>query len=460
MAEEYDVVVLGAGPGGYVAAIRASQLGLKAAVVERDEVGGICLNWGCIPSKALLKNADVVSLVRRADEFGIYFDNLRFDFTKAIERSRQVVQRLTRGVGFLLKKNKVEVVKGEARLKDASTVEVSDGQTLRAKNVILATGARPRTIPPLPVDGELVITSREALELKDLPGAVAIVGGGATGVEFAYLYNTYGVKVTVIEMLPHLLPNEDEEISAELEKSFAKQGISVMTGSTVNSMSRNGDRAELKVLKGAEEVLVECDKVLVCVGVKANSDNLGLAELSVATDRGLVQIDEKMSTNVPGVYAIGDVTGKLLLAHVASAQGINAVETIAGMEPQSLDYQTMPRATYCHPQVASFGLTEKQAQEQGLEYKVGRFPFQASGKALAIGDTEGLVKVMTDSEHGAILGAHLIGPEVTELLAELSMTNLLEGTTTEIGWLVHSHPTLSEALKEAALAADGQAIHI
>ena len=458
---DYDVVVVGAGPGGYVAAIRAAQLGLKAAVVEREELGGVCLNWGCIPSKALLRNAEILSLIHRGDEFGFYFDNLTVDYGKAIDRSRRVVERNTRGVAHLLRKNKVEHIKGEASLRDAHTVEVSlEGRVLSTKNVILATGARPRSIPALPVDGELVLTSRHALELRQLPSSVVIVGAGATGVEFAYLYTAYGVNVTVVELLPQVVPNEDEEIGRELEQAMSKEGTRFITGSRVTEMTPvdGGCRLKVESSNGPEEI--DCEKVLVAVGVQSNMEKLGLEGLGVAAEGGFIQINANMSTNVPGVYAIGDVTGKLLLAHVASAQGVAAAETIAGMEPQPLDYVAMPRATYCVPQVASFGLTEQQAREHGYSVKIGKFPFQASGKAVALAEATGMVKLVVDAKYGELLGAHLIGHEVTEMLAELSIARLLEGTTLELGWMVHSHPTLSEAVKEAALAADGGAIHI
>jgi len=460
MAEEFDVVVIGSGPGGYVAGIRAGQLGLKTAVVEKSEIGGVCLNWGCIPSKALLKNAEVLSLFHKSAEFGISFDNLTADFSKSVERSRDVVDKLTKGVAFLLRKNNVEVVNGEAKFKTPNTIEVGDTRTLTAKNIIVATGASPRSIPPLPIDGETVITSRNALELDDLPETVAIVGGGATGAEFSYLYNAYGVDVTLIEALPNILPNEDLDISVELEKSFSKQGIKIMTGSMVNQMSKNGNRAVLEVLQGDEKAAVEVDKVLVCVGVQANTEGIGLEEVGVELEKGFIQIDDRMATNIDGIFAIGDVTGELLLAHAASAQAVSCVEHIAGVENPPLDYQKIPRATYCHPQVTSFGITEQQAKEAGISYKVGKFPFTASGKAIAIGDTEGLAKVVVDSEYGEILGAHLIGPDVTEILGELLITNLLEGTVSEVGWLPHAHPTISEVLKEAVLDSKGEAIHI
>ena len=386
----------------------------------------------------------------------------RVDYGKAIDRSRQVVDRMTRGIAFLLRKNNVEHIKGEASLRDSHTIEVApEGRVIRAKNTILATGARPRSIPPLPVDGRTVITSRHALELKDLPSSVAIVGGGAVGMEFAYLYNVYGVRVTVVELLPRVVPNEDEEISQQIENILSREGISFVTGAGVTEMTLTEGGAKLKIkASNDDEQEIECEKVLVAVGVQGNTEGLGLEQVGVATERGSIQVDDKMSTNVPGIYAIGDVTGKLLLAHVASAQGVLAAETIAGQESQALDYVAMPKATYCMPQIASFGLTEQQAREQGHDVKIGRFPFQASGKAVAIGETGGMAKLVVDSKYGELLGAHLIGPEVTEMLAELSMTKLLEGTTLELGWLVHSHPTLSEVLKEAALDADGQAVHI
>ena len=458
---DYDLVVLGAGPGGYVAAIRAGQLGMKVAVVERDALGGVCLNWGCIPSKALLRNAEVLDLFQRADEFGISFDNLRYDFGKAIDRSRQVVKQLTQGVAFLFKKNKVEHIAGAGVVKDPHTVEVAgSGRALSTKNVIIATGARDRELPDLPVDGQTVITSREALELREVPPRVVIVGGGATGVEFAHIYRSYGAEVTLVELLPRLIPQEDEEISSHLERAFSKRGIASMTGTRVESISVDGGQARVSVASDSESSVIECERLLVAVGVQGNIEGIGLEALKVKTERGFIVIDDNMETDVPGIYAIGDVTGKMLLAHVASAQGVTAVETIAGMNPPRLDYTYMPRAIYCKPQVASTGLTEMQAREQGHSVSIGKSPLSASGKALALGEADGLVKLVIDSEAGEVLGAHLIGPEVTELLGELSLARLLEGTTTELGWLVHPHPTISETLKEAALAAEGQAIHI
>ena len=458
---EYDVVIVGAGPGGYVAAIRAAQLGLKTVVVEEAELGGVCLNWGCIPSKALLRNAEVLRLVRRSEEFGISFDNLRYDFGVAIDRSRVVVDKLTNGVAALLRKNKVEHVKARASLTDAHTVVTSpNGHVLTAANIVLATGAQPASIPGLTLDGERIITSREALELREIPPRITIVGGGATGVEFAYLYNAYGSHITVIELLQNLLPSEDEEISTQLERSFLRQGINFYTSTKVTGAKLSEGCVSLEIDTAGDTTSVESDLVLVAAGVRPNTQGIGLEELGIIMDRGFIQVNSSMKTSVAGVYAIGDVTGKMLLAHVAQAQGVLAVERIAGLEPLDLDYQVMPRATYCNPQVTSYGFTEEEAREAGHTVKVGKFPFLASGKALATGDSEGIVKVVINASSDEILGVHMIGPEVTELLAEFSLLKALEGTTREMGALVHSHPTLSEVLKEAALAADGEAIHI
>ena len=458
---DYDVVVLGSGPGGYVAAIRAGQLGLKTAVVERDALGGICLNWGCIPSKSLLRNAEVLSLIRHADEYGISLQNLRPDFGKAIDRSRQVVGRLTRGIAMLLRKNGVDHVQGAGVLRDPNTVDVTGtGRQLSTDNVIIATGARQRHIPSLPIDGHLAITSREALEMRDVPRRAVIIGGGATGCEFAYVWRTYGAEVTIVELLPRLVPNEDEEISDQLERAFRRQGVQIETGAQVQGVSVDGDTAKVVISASGESTVIECDRVLVAVGVRGNVEDIGLESVGVRTERDFIEVDDRMSTNVPGVYAIGDVTGRMLLAHVASAQGVTAAEHIAGLDPQPLDYVQIPRAIYCRPQVASFGLTEAQARDQGYNVKVGRFPMAASGKALAMNESEGMVKLVVDAEIGEILGGHMIGSEVTELLGELGMTKLLEATTAELGWLVHPHPTISETIKEAALAAEGEAVHV
>ena len=461
---EYDVAVIGGGPGGYVAAIRAGQLGLKSCVIERDALGGVCLNWGCIPSKALLKNAEILSYIHRADQFGLHFDNFRADYSVAVARSRQVVDRMTRGIGFLLRKNNVEHIAGQATIASPTAVDVAgaDGQTSRisARNIIVATGARPRSIPPLPVDGQRIITSREAIVADDVPDSIAIVGGGAIGVEFAYVYRMYGAKVTIIELLPRLVPNEDEEISQQLERAFGREGIELRTGAGVTAASADATGVTLTIDQDGAAETLRYDKVLVAIGVQPNTESLGLETVGVDTERGYINIDDRMATNVPGIYAVGDVTGKLALAHVASAQGVTAVEAIAGQETPPLDYTMMPRATYCHPQVASMGLTEAQAREQGYDVKIGRFNVQASGKAVAMGENDGLVKLVIDAKYGELLGGHLCGPEVTELLGELSMTKLLEGTTLELGWAVHAHPTISEMVHEAALDAEGRVLHM
>ena len=461
MESNYDLVVIGSGPGGYVAAIRAGQLGLKTAIIEKEELGGVCLNWGCIPSKSLLKNAEILSYFKRADEFGLKMDNFRADYSVAIDRSRKVVDRNTKGVAFLLDKNKVDHIQGTAKIFGAGKVEVApDGNVIEAKNIIVATGARPRSIPPLPIDGEKVITSRESIVLSDLPESIVIVGGGAIGVEFAYIYKMYGVQVTIVEMLPRLVPNEDEDISAQLERAFERARIDFLTGAGVTAVDTSGSGVTVTVDKDGAAQTLECDKVLVAIGIQPNVEDLGLETVGIATDRTGIIVDDKMATNVAGIYAIGDVNGKMPLAHVASAQAAVAVETIAGIETQPLDYIYMPRATYCMPQIASFGLTEAQAREKGKEVNVGTFNVQANGKALAMGENFGLVKLVVDAKYGELLGGHMIGPEVTELLGELSMTRMLEGTVLELGWAVHAHPSISEMLKEAALSAQGRTIHM
>jgi dihydrolipoamide dehydrogenase len=433
---------------------------MKTAVVERDALGGICLNWGCIPSKALLRNAEVLSLIQHSEEYGITIQGVKADFSRAIDRSRRVVDRLTRGVATLLRRNGVEHLSGTGSLSDASTVLVDGDKALTTENVILATGARQRHIPALPIDGTTVITSREALELRQAPSRAIIIGGGATGCEFAYMWRSYGADVTIVELLPRLVPNGDEEVSGQLERSFRRQGIQIATGAQVQGIAVNDGTAKVSILSQGESSVLEGDAVLVAVGVEGNVDGIGLEAVGVEVDRGFIPVDDMMKTNVEGIYAIGDVTGKLLLAHVASAQGVTAIEHIAGLNPQPLDYDQIPSAIYCRPQVASFGMTEAQAREEGYEIKVGKFPLAASGKALALNESEGMIKLVVDAEIGEVLGAHMIGAEVTELLGELAMTRLLEATTTELGWLVHPHPTISEALKEAALAAEGEAIHI
>ena len=461
---DFEILVIGAGPGGYVAAIRSAQLGFSTAIVERETVGGICLNWGCIPSKSLLRNAEVLNLVKDAEKFGISFDNLSYDFGKAIDRSRQVVRRLTTGVGYLLKKNNVEHIVGSATFVDAHTIQIGtatgENRTVSAENIIIATGARQREIPTLPIDHNVVITSRDALEMREIPNRVVVIGGGATGAEFSHVYRSYGSEVTIVELMDRIVPNEDQEISEVLDKSFRDQGIESRTSASVEAIEINGDIATVKISENGNNSVIECDKVLVAVGVQGNTDGIGLEQVGVATDRTFITVGENLETNVSGVYAIGDVTGRMLLAHVASAQAVTAIEYIAGLNPPQIDYSLMPRAIYCKPQVASFGLTESQARDQGIKIKIGKFPFTASGKAIALGETDGMVKLVVDEEIGEIIGAHMIGAEVTELLGELSITKMLEGTATELGWLVHPHPTISEMIKEAALDTVGEAIHV
>ncbi len=463
----YDVVVLGGGPGGYVAAIRAAQLGLKVGLVESTFMGGICLNVGCIPTKSLLRNAEVAELLQRGQEFGFQFDNLQLNYGAAQKRSRQVSERLVKGVQFLMKKNKIDVFEGRGVLNSPTQVAVTPtdagkavgGQkyegVLNTKNVIIATGARSRNLPGLEIDKDKIITYWEALMLTQAPRSLVVVGAGAIGLEFACVFHSYGTDVTILEMLPHLAPLEDQDISVELEKAYKKAGIKFVLNTQVNTVEKTPEG--VNVIAGEQRLSAE--KVLVSIGVRPNSDDLGLEALGIAAERGYIQVDDAMRTSVPGVYAIGDVTGKLMLAHVASAMGMVAAETIAGRHPARLDYAFMPRCTYSHPQIASMGLTESKAREQGYEIKVGKFPFQANGKALGLGDYAGFVKVIVDQKHGEILGAHMIGPEVTELLPEWVLARSAELTVEEIARSIHAHPTLSEALMEAAHAAMGSAIH-
>ncbi|MFZ1463272.1 MAG: dihydrolipoyl dehydrogenase [Anaerolineae bacterium] len=466
----YDVVVLGGGPGGYVAAIRASQLGQKTALIESEALGGVCLNWGCIPSKALLKNAEVVNTLQRGKEFGFAFENLTLDFTVAYQRSRQVSERLVKGIGSLMRKNKIDVFEGRGVLRSAGEIDVTlnkgGSEVVKAKHIILATGARARGLPGLELDGERIMGYRQAIVQQQAPKRALIVGAGPIGMEFAYVWRSYGAEVTVIEMLPQVLPLEDDEVSAEVAKAFKKMGVNVLTSTRTEGAERTSDGVRVKVKhvdSGAESSL-EADLMLVATGVLPNSANIGLESVGVKVNRGgFVEVDEYLRTNVPGIYAIGDLTGKLALAHVASAQGIVAVEHIAGHETTPLSdekYTDMPRCTYCNPQVASLGLTEKQARAKGLEIKVGKFPFIANGKALGLGEREGFVKIIADAKYGEILGAHLVGPEVTELLPELVLAKTWELTPEEIARSVHAHPTLSEVIMEASHGVFGAAIHM
>ncbi len=463
---EYDVVVIGAGPGGYVCAIRAAQLGLKTAIIDKQWLGGVCLNVGCIPSKALLRNADIAHILReRGKEFGFSFENLTLDFSAAVKRSRQVSDRHVRGVGFLMKKNKIDVYMGEARLTGRNTLQVTDAEgkvtELSAKNTVIATGARATSVPGISVDGEKVVTYLEAIQQTKLPKSAIIIGAGAIGVEFATIWSSYGADVTIVEMLPRILPLEDEEVSAELAKQYKRRGIKMLTGTRVQGVETTDSGVRVKVATESGEQTLEAEQALVAIGFKPNSGGFGLEGLGVKLNpRGSVEIDEHMATNVPGIYAIGDVTGMLLLAHVASAMGIVAAETIAGAPTVTLDYVMMPRATYCDPQVASFGLTEAQAKEKGYPVKVGRFPFTANGKASGLAESTGFIKIVSDERYGEILGAHMIGPDVSELLPELTLAHNMELTVEEIARNVHAHPTLSEALMEAAEDAEGHAISI
>ncbi len=463
---EYDVVVIGAGPGGYVCAIRAAQLGLKIAIVDKQWLGGVCLNVGCIPSKALLKNAEVAHTLReRGKEFGFSFENLKLDYSVAVKRSRQTSDRLVKGVGFLMKKNGIDVYMGKAKAIARDLVEVSaeggEVNQLKTKNIVVATGASVAIPPGWQVDGEKIVTYLEAILQEKLPKSAIIIGAGAIGVEFATIWHSYGVEVTIVEMLPRLLPLEDEEVSDELAKNFRRRKINALTGHRVEQISATDQGVKVKVSSEDGEKELEAEQALVSIGFKPNSAGFGLEELGVAvSQRGAVEIDERMATNVPGIWAIGDVTAKLMLAHVASAQGIVCAENIAGAETVQLDYEMMPRATYSNPQVASFGLTETQARELGYEIKVGRFPFQANGKALGLGDAVGWIKIVSEEKYGEILGAHMIGPEVTELLPELTLAHTMELTAHEVARNIHAHPTLSEALMEAAEGAVGQSVNI
>lgn len=466
MAEHFDVVVIGAGPAGYVAAIRAAQLKQKTAIVDKQWLGGVCLNVGCIPSKSLLKNAEVAHTLReRGKDFGFSFENLKLDYGAAVKRSRQNSERLTKGVGFLMKKNNIAVFMGEAKFKAKDTVNVTDKDgkvtELKAKNIIVATGASAMVPPAWKVDGKKVLTYWEAILQDSLPKSAIIIGSGAIGVEFATIWNAYGVDVTIIEMLPRIVPLEDEEVSKELEKEFKKRKINILTGHKVESVEASKAGAKVKISADGKETVLEADQALVAIGFRPNSQGLGLEEAGVKiSERGFVEVNEKMQTSVPNIWAVGDVTGKLMLAHVGSAMGIVAAEHIGGYPTVTLDYEMMPRATYSYPQVASFGMTEAQAKERGYDVKIGRFPFQPNGKALGLGDYMGFVKIVVDAKYGEILGAHMIGPEVTELLPELTLARMMELTPHEIARNVHAHPTLSEVLMEAAHGAEGTPIHI
>jgi dihydrolipoamide dehydrogenase len=461
----YDIIVLGSGPGGYVTAIRASQLGLKTAIVERESLGGICLNWGCIPTKALLKSANVYEYLQHAADYGINVKESSPDFNAMIKRSRDVADGMSNGIQFLMKKNKIDVLKGNGVLKAGKAVEVTDESGNKttytsAKGVIIATGTRSRELPNLPQDGTKIIGYRQAMTLPAQPKKLVVVGSGAIGVEFAYFYNAIGTEVTIVEYMPNIVPVEDEDISKQLEKSFKKSGINIMTNASVESVDTSGKGCVVSIKTAKGEEKIECDVVLSAAGVVTNIENIGLEELGIVVDKGRILVNDYYQTNLPGYYAIGDVVPGPALAHVASAEGIICVEKIAGHHPEPLNYGNIPGCTYCSPEVASVGMTEKAAKEAGYEIKVGKFPFSASGKASAAGAKDGFVKLIFDAKYGELLGGHMIGANVTEMVAELVAVRKLETTGEELIKTVHPHPTMSEAIMEAAAAAYGEVIHL
>jgi dihydrolipoamide dehydrogenase len=461
---QYDVVILGSGPGGYVAAIRASQLGLKTAIIEKENLGGICLNWGCIPTKALLKSAQVFEYIKHAKDYGIEVGESHANFGAVIKRSRNVAEGMSKGVTFLMKKNKIDVIYGIGKVKTGKKVEVTDAEGKKTdvdgKHIIIATGARARQLPNVPIDGEKVIEYRKAMSLEKQPSSMLVMGSGAIGVEFAYVYASMGTKVTIVEFMPNIVPVEDEDISKELAKIYKKLGIEIYTSSSVEKVDTSGGGCVSTVKTPTGEIKIETDVVLSAAGIVANIENIGLEDVGIATDRGKILVNGFSETNIPGYYAIGDVTPGQALAHVASAEGIICVEKIAGHHPQPLDYKNIPGCTYCSPEIASVGYTEKAAKEAGYEIKVGKFPFSASGKAKAGGVPEGFVKVIFDAKYGEWLGCHMIGNNVTEMIAEAVVARKLETTAMEIIKSVHPHPTMSEAIMEAAAAAYGEVIHL
>jgi len=456
---KYDVIVLGSGPGGYVTAIRASQLGLKTAVIEKESLGGVCLNWGCIPTKALLKSAQVFEYLKHADEYGLTVKNFDKDFDAVVKRSRDVAEGMSKGVQFLMKKNKIDVILGYGTLKPGKKVDV-DGKEYSADHIIIATGARSRELPNLPQDDKKVIGYRKAMTLKKQPKKIVIVGSGAIGVEFAYFYNSMGTEVTVVEYMPRIVPVEDADVSKQLERSFKKSGIKVLTSTEVTSVDTSGDgvKAMIKTKKG-EDVL-QADMVLSAVGIKTNIENIGLEDVGIVTDRDKILVNDFYQTNIPGYYAIGDITPGPALAHVASAEGILCVEKIAGQNVEAIDYGNIPGCTYCSPEIASVGITEAQANDKGIDIKVGKFPFSASGKASAGGHKEGFVKVIFDAKYGEWLGCHMIGAGVTDMIAEAVLGRKLETTGHEVLKTIHPHPTMSEAVMEAVADAYDEVIHI
>ena len=460
----FDLIIIGSGPGGYVAAIRASQLGMKVAIIEKENLGGICLNWGCIPTKALLKSANVFEYLNHASDYGLNVADAKADFGAVIRRSRGVADGMSKGVQFLMKINKIEVINGSAKLAPGKKVDVTaaDGAktTYTANNIILATGARSRELPSLKQDGKKIFGYREAMNLPAQPKSLVVVGSGAIGVEFAYFYNTMGTKVTIVEFMPNIVPVEDEEVSKQLERSFKKMGMEILTNSSVEKVDTSGSGCKVTIKSAKGENVIVCDVVLSAVGIAPNIENIGLEECGVITDKGKVLVNDFYQTNIPGVFAIGDIVKGPALAHVASAEGITCVEKMAGHHPEPIDYTNIPGCTYCSPEIASVGMTEKAAKEKGIEIKVGKFPFSASGKAKAGGNSDGFVKLIFDAKYGEILGAHMIGANVTDMIAEIVVARKLEATGHEIIKSVHPHPTMSEAIMEAAAAAYGEVIHL
>ncbi len=466
MSDNYQIAILGGGPGGYVAAIRAAQLGFKSVIIDKDNLGGICLNWGCIPTKSLLKNAEIYdSIKNHGKDFGLYTKELSFNFNEIIKRSRDISDRITKNVELLIKKNKIDWVRGFGKLISQNQIQILDTEgknsnTITADNIIIATGARPKTLPNIPIDRKKIITSTEAMNLDEQPKELIIIGAGAIGIEFAFFYSVLGTKVTVIEMLENILPIEDKEVSQALEKSFKKRGIEIYTKTTVEKAEVKGQKVNVTINQNGLKKELSADKVLSAIGVTGNVEGFGLEEMGVQLEKGFIKVDSNYKTNIDGVYAIGDVNGPPWLAHVAASEGINCAEKIAGHHVPDVDYNCIPAVTFCQPQVASVGMTEKKAKELGYEVKIGKFPFSASGKARAVGETAGLVKLIFDAKYGELLGAHICGNEASELIAEITLGKSLEATYEQIVRTVHAHPTLAEAIMEAAADAYGEAINI
>ncbi len=467
LSKQYDIAILGGGPGGYVAAIRAAQLGFKTVIIDKDNLGGICLNWGCIPTKSLLKNAEIFDLMKNhSNEFGISVQGLSFDFNKIIKRSRDISDRITKNVEMLIKKNKIDRIRGFGKLVSKNQIDVFDSNSkkidsISSEKIIIATGARPKAVPTISIDRKNIITSTEAMNLPTQPKELIVIGAGAIGIEFAYFYNVLGTKVTVIEMMDQILPVEDKEVSETLQKNFKKRGIEIYTSTKVEKAEVKGKEIIVTIEKDGKKIELESEKVLCAIGVTGNVEGFGLEELGIELYKNHIKVDKNTyETNVTGIYAIGDVIGPPWLAHVASAEGIHCVEMIKGKNPNPIDYNNIPGCTYCNPQVASVGITEAKARENGYELKIGKFPFMASGKAFAVGEREGFVKLIFDAKYGELLGAHIIGPEATELIAELTLAKSMEATFETIIKTVHAHPTLSESIMEAAANAYGESIHI